>query len=52
MRGRGPVLTTTNKARLDEVVKHDSLAIEVIGKPYDLQQIRGAIIAALEPARR
>ena len=46
MRGRGLVLTTTNKDRLDEVVGHDSLAIEVVGKPYDLQQIMMAITAA------
>jgi DNA-binding response OmpR family regulator len=52
MRGRGLVLTTTNKDRLDEVAGHDSLAIEVVGKPYDLQQIRTAIVRALAQARR
>jgi DNA-binding response OmpR family regulator len=52
MRGRGLVLTTTNKDRLDEVVGRDSLALEVVGKPYDLQQIRTAIDGALEQARR
>jgi DNA-binding response OmpR family regulator len=50
MLGRGLVLTTTNKNRLDEVVGHDSLAIEVVGKPYDLQQIMTAITGALEHA--
>jgi DNA-binding response OmpR family regulator len=52
MRGRGLVLTTTNKDRLDEVVGRDSRAIEVVGKPYDLQQIMGAIAAAVEQATR
>jgi len=47
MDGRGLVLTTTNKNRLDEVVGADSTAIEIVGKPYDLQQITAAITAAL-----
>src|SRR3984893_17549239 len=47
MQGRGLVLTTTNKMRLDEIVGQDSTAIEVVGKPYDLQQITSAIEAAL-----
>ena len=52
MRRRGLVLTTTNKDRLDEVAGHDSLAIEVVGKPYDLQQILSAIVRGLERAGR
>jgi DNA-binding response OmpR family regulator len=47
MGGRGLVLTTTNKDRLDEVVGADSTAIEIVGKPYDLRQITAAITAAL-----
>jgi DNA-binding response OmpR family regulator len=47
MRGRGLVLTTTNKARLDETVGEDSRAFEIIGKPYDLDQIKAAIDAAI-----
>ncbi len=47
MDGRGLVLTTTNKNRLDEVAGADSTAIEIVGKPYDLQQITAAITAAL-----
>jgi DNA-binding response OmpR family regulator len=47
MDGRGLVLTTTNKDRLDETVGADSTAIEIVGKPYDLQQITVAITAAL-----
>lgn len=51
MRGRGLVLTTTNKDRLDEVVGVDSHAIEVVGKPYDVQQIMAAITSALDRRR-
>lgn len=47
MKNRGLVLTTTNKDRLDEAAGHDSLAMEVVGKPYDLKQIMDAITAAL-----
>jgi DNA-binding response OmpR family regulator len=47
MERRGLVLTTTNKDRLDEIVGEDSTAIEIVGKPYDLQQITAAITAAL-----
>jgi len=47
MVGRGLVLTTTNKDRLDELIGGDSHAIEVVGKPYDLRQIKSAIDLAL-----
>ena len=50
MAGRGLVLTTTNKERLDETVGQDSEAIEIVGKPYDLGQIKSAIHAALKRA--
>jgi len=43
MRGRGLVLTTTNKARLDEVVGTNSEALEVVGRVEDLKQIRAEI---------
>ena len=43
MRGRGSVLTTTNKDRLDAVVGTDSHALEVVGETEDLQLIRAAI---------
>jgi DNA-binding response OmpR family regulator len=43
MKGRGVVLTTTNKARLDEVLGKDSHALEVVGRPRDLRQIDNAI---------
>ena len=50
MEGRGLVLTTTNKDRLDETVCEDSKAFEIVGKPYDLGQIKVAIHAALKRA--
>ena len=43
MEGRGIVLTTTNKARLDEVLGEDSQALEVVGRLKDLQEIAAAI---------
>src|SRR5580692_2526773 len=50
MKGRGVVLTTTNKARLDEVLGEDSHALEVVGRPRDLQQIDVAIKAETRKA--
>src|SRR6202165_5853292 len=50
MKGRGMVLTTTNKARLDEVLGEDSHALEVVGRPKDLQQIDSAIKAETRKA--
>jgi DNA-binding response OmpR family regulator len=50
MEGRGLVLTTTNKERLDEAVGEDSEAFEIVGKPYDLGQIKVAIHAAMKRA--
>jgi len=52
MEGRGLILTTTNKERLDETVGADSGAFEIVGKPYDLDQIKTAIQAALSRARQ
>jgi hypothetical protein len=51
MRGRGCVLTTTNKDRLDEVLGSDSHALEVVGRTKDLEQIRTAIAAQTLKAR-
>ena len=45
MKGRGQILTTTNKNRLDEVLGADSLALEVVGKAKDLKEIDAAIKA-------
>ena len=50
MQGRGVVLTTTNKNRLDEVLGEDSRALEVVGRPKDLQQIDAAIKAETRKA--
>ena len=43
MKGRGSILTTTNKVRLDEVLGADSHAVEVVGRPKDLREIDAAI---------
>ena len=50
MKGRGMVLTTTNKARLDEVLGEDSHALEVVGRTKDLHQIDAAIKAETRKA--
>ena len=34
MKGRAVVVTTTNKARLDEAARTESEAFEIVGKPY------------------
>ena len=47
MRGRGVVLTTTNKAALERLVGPTD-AIEILGKPYDL----GAVVSAVQAAIR
>ena len=50
MKGRGMVLTTTNKNRLDEVLGEDSGAMEVVGRPKDLREIDAAIKAETHKA--
>jgi DNA-binding NarL/FixJ family response regulator len=45
MRGRKMVLTTTNKRRLEELVGPTE-AHEIVGKPYDVQQIVEAVKTA------
>ena len=47
MRGRRVVVTTTNKGVLDELVGHTD-AIEIHGKPYDLEIIVSAVERAVE----
>ena len=42
------VLTTTNKQRLDELVGRDSGALEIVGKPYDLDLIVESVVRAVE----
>ena len=46
MRGRKVVLTTTNKQRLDELVGPTD-ALEIVGKPYDLEKIVDAVKSAI-----
>lgn len=45
--GRGIVLTTTHKGHLDALVGHDSKAVEIVGKPYDLALLITGIEHAL-----
>ena len=49
MRGRKVVLTTTNKQRLEELVGPTD-AFEIVGKPYDLDKIVGAVKASIGKA--
>jgi CheY-like chemotaxis protein len=46
MRGRAVVITTTHKANLERLVGPTE-AMEIVGKPYDLEQIAGAVGRAL-----
>jgi CheY-like chemotaxis protein len=47
LRGRPVVLTTTHKANLERLVGPTD-AIEIIGKPYDIEQVVSAVTRALE----
>jgi CheY-like chemotaxis protein len=45
------VITTTHKKRLQELVSETGEVYEVVGKPYDLGQIVGAIKNALDQTK-
>ena len=45
------VMTTTNKQRLDELVGRDTGAMEIVGKPYDLDLIVECVVRAVEQPR-
>jgi CheY-like chemotaxis protein len=47
MRGRGIVITTTNVLHLARLSGEDTGAIEIIGKPNDIQQVVDAMRRAL-----
>ena len=47
MHGRKIVLTTTNKKRLEELVGPTD-AFEIVGKPYDIDQIVEAVKTAVD----
>lgn len=49
--GRGYVLTTTNKAALETLVG-PTPAIEIVGKPFDLEELAHALRLALGRATR
>jgi len=51
MQGRGVVLTTTSKQRLDDLIGEDSHAIEVVGAHMDRALILEEIKAATRLAR-
>ena len=42
------VLTSTNAARLRDIVGTDEMVHEIIGKPYDLEHILGSVRRAIE----
>ena len=46
MKGRRVVVTTTNKRVLDRLIGTETQALEIVGKPYDLQAVAEAVEAA------
>lgn len=50
MRGRQVIVTTTNKRVLEQLVGETN-AIEILGKPYDLELVIAAVERAIEQRR-
>ena len=50
MRSRRVVVTTTNKRALDSLLGEQTDAIEIIGKPYDIEQVVKAVEMAVTEA--
>jgi DNA-binding response OmpR family regulator len=44
------VLTTTNTQQLDKAIGNDSGAIEIVGKPYDIEAIADRVDAVMQRA--
>jgi DNA-binding response OmpR family regulator len=47
LKDRGVVVTTTHKTHLDQLAGQDTGAIEIIGKPYDLDLVIKAVREAV-----
>jgi DNA-binding response OmpR family regulator len=47
VRGIGIVVTTTHKLHLDKLAGQDTGAIEIVGKPFDLDRVTTAIDQAI-----
>jgi DNA-binding NarL/FixJ family response regulator len=47
LKDRKWVITTTHKQRLEELVGETGEVFEIVGKPYDVQQIMNAVKTAL-----
>lgn len=47
MQGRSFVITSTNAARAKEIVGDAAHVYEIIGKPYDINEVRDAVLRAL-----
>jgi CheY-like chemotaxis protein len=48
LQGCGLVLTTTHKQHLGALAGEDTRAIEIVGKPYDLEAIADAVVRSVE----
>jgi DNA-binding response OmpR family regulator len=46
----GMVVTTTNRHQLDKIISGDSGAVEIVGKPYDIEEIADRVEAVIANA--